>query len=319
MKNKTTVEADNGFSAGLVPFLQKFGTDAACREYLEARRWPTGPECGHCESPKVYKLTGKTTRAGLYKCAVCRKPFTCTMGTIFEGSHIPLPKWFAAVYLMCSSKKGISAHQLHRTLKLTYKTAWFMCHRIRHAMKNPKFTRTLTGTIEADETYVGGKPRHRAPRGIHKSGRGTAKTPVMAIIQRDGPATAFIVKDVKAPTLRGAIIARVYPDATINTDQFCSYKNIGRHFAGGHQTVNHSAGEYVNGDAHVNTAESFFALLKRGIHGTFHHTSKKHLHRYAGEFSFRWTNRKVKDGSRTETALDGIEGVRLMYRTLIDN
>jgi transposase-like protein len=138
MKKQTaTVDAGNGFHEGLIPFLQKYGTDEVCRTYLERHRWPNGAECAHCESSKTYKMEGKSTRPGLYKCASCRKPFTVTMGTIFEGSHIPLPKWFAAIYLMCSSKKGISAHQIHRELKVTYKSAWFMCHRIRHAMKNP--------------------------------------------------------------------------------------------------------------------------------------------------------------------------------------
>lgn len=311
MKNDTTVETDGGFGAGLVQFLLKFGTDAACREYLEAHRWPGGPECGHCESGNVYKLEGKTTRAGLYKCAVCRKPFTVTMGTIFEGSHIPLPKWFAAIYLMCSSKKGISAHQIHRTLKITYKSAWFMCHRIRHAMKNPNFTRTLTGTVEVDETYVGGKAHGKVGRGADK------KTPVVALIQRDGPMATRVVKRVTGKALKGAIRENVYPDATIMTDQFASYRAIGKEFAGGHKTVNHGAGEYVNGDAHVNTAESFFALFKRGVHGTFHHVNPSHLHRYTGEFEFRWNNRKVSDGARTEAAINGISGVRLMYKTLI--
>lgn len=304
-------DVSEGMHEGLINFLQKFGTDEACREYLEAKRWPNGPVCPRCESTKVYKLEGKTTRSGLYKCAACRKPFTVTIGTIFERSHIPLAKWFAAIYLMCSSKKGMSAHQLHRSLKITYKTAWFLCHRIRHSMRDPRFRKALCGTVEVDETYIGGKTR----KGIR--GRGSErKTPVVALISRSGKMRTRVVANVGAASLKGAIRDHVKKNSTIMTDEWASYNGIGKEYDGGHQVVNHGNGEYVRGDAHTNTAESFFALLKRGIHGTFHHVSKEHLPRYADEFSFRWNNRKVKDGVRVEKALAGTNGKRLMYKSI---
>ncbi len=299
----------NGDHAGLIEFVQKYGTDEACRSYLERKLWPKGATCPRCESTKAYALRGKSTRPGLYKCAKCRKPFTVTVGTIFESSHIPLPKWFAAIYLMSSSKKGISAHQVHRSLKLTYKSAWFMCHRIRHAMKDPSFRRTLSGKVEVDETYIGGKTR----KGIR--GRGSErKTPVVALVSRSGKMKSRVVERVNAKSLKGAIREFVKKDSTIMTDEWKSYTGIGKEFKGGHKVVNHSKGEYVRGDAYTNTAESFFALLKRGVHGTFHHVSKTHLPRYCDEFSFRWNQRKVEDETRAFETLIGIDGKRLMYR-----
>ena len=308
MNTKNGREADSN-QGGLVFFLQRFGTDEACREFLEAKRWPKGVTCPRCEATKVYKLEGETTRKGLYKCAMCRKPFTVTVGTIFESSHIPLPKWFAAIYLMCSSKKGVSAHQIHRQLVVTYKSAWFMCHRIREAMRNPSFRRTLSGTVQVDEAYIGGKTR------IGKRGKASErKTPVAALISRTQARTR-VVSHVNAKELHGFIKDHVKKDATIVTDDASGYSGITKHYHGGHQRVVHSRGEYVNKLGFTtNTAESFFALLKRGVRGTFHHVSKDHLARYCTEFEFRWNNRKATDTDRTFAALNWFHGKRLMYR-----
>ncbi len=283
-------------------------TEEQSREYLESIRWPEGPVCPHCQGKAVTKLEGKSTSPGYYKCKTptCRKKFSVTVGTIFERSHIKLRDWLLAFHLMVSSKKGASAHQIHRSVGVTYKSAWFMCHRIRHAMEQG--SGFLKGTVEADETYVGGKPR----RGQAIRGRGTKKTPVAALVQRGGEVRAKVVERVTTKNLRAHAQQHVDPASILMTDEFKAYPPIGRDFAG-HGVVNHSTGEYVSGDCHVNTAESFFALLKRGHYGTFHHFSKQHLQRYVNEFQFRWNNRKVNDGERREAALRGAEGKRLTY------
>jgi transposase-like protein len=229
-----------------------------------------------------------------------------------EDSHIPMQKWIMAFHLMCSSKKGISALQLQRELGLgSYRSAWHMAHRIRHAMKDNPSGPSLEGVVEVDETYVGGKPRKGT--GPHKRGRGTKKAPVVVLVERDGSARAMPVESVDAKNLKEAIRENVRPESTIHTDELASYAGIGAEFEGGHETVNHSAGEYERNGVHTNTAESYFALLKRGVYGVFHHVSKKHLHRYCDEFSFRWDHRKTTDGERTKAALLKVEGKRLMY------
>src|SRR3990167_3877200 len=250
--------------------------------------------CGHeltlfrCSACKLPRLQGKSTRPGLLKCKDCRLPFTVTVGTIFEDSHIPLRKWVIAFHLICSSKKGISAKQLQRNLGLaSYKSAWHMAHRIRHAMTQGVFAKPLTGIVEVDETYVGGKPR-RGDGLQHKRGRGTRKTPVIALVSRDGDVRTRIVASVSSKTLKSAISENVSREARIVTDELPAYRRAAKGFDGGHMTVNHGAGEYARGDVHTNTAESFFALLKRGVYGSFHHVSKEHLARYCNEFAFRW-------------------------------
>lgn len=290
-------------------------TEAEARTWIENIRWPTGPVCPRCNGDNAVRMGGQAAEKGLCKCRDCRKNFTVRIGTIFEESPLPLRDWVYAFARMCASKKGISAHQLHRELGITYKTAWFMCHRIRHAMSDgggPFDGAKLTGTVEADETYVGGKPRYK---GISKAGRGTKKTPVAVLVERDGKARARVVCDVTAKTLKGNIRTHVAPDATIMTDEFPSYAGIGKDFAGGHQTVNHGAGEYAREDgANTNTAESYFALLKRGMYGTFHHCSKRHLQRYCDEFDFRWNHRETNDAERILSAVGRAEGKRLMYK-----
>jgi transposase-like protein len=293
------------------------------REHLEKLRWPNGAACPHCGSITVYKLKPKPNskhpvRKGVYKCKDCRKQFTVTVGTLFEGSHISLNKWLMAVSLMCSSKKGISSHQLHRMLGVTYKTAWFMAHRIRYAMKQPALKEKLKGIVEVDETYVGGKPRmsakekHIDHRKTNRRGRGTKKTPVVALVQRNGIVKSKVVARVTGENLKSYIQNNVDKSSVVMTDDFKSYKPI-RHIYN-HKVVKHSHGQYVNGQIHTNTVEGYFSLLKRGINGVFHHVSKKHLHRYLTEFDFRYNMRKIDDETRTTVALGNIEGKKLTYR-----
>jgi len=252
-------------------------------------------------------------RKGVYKCKACRKQFTVRIGTIFEDSKLPFTKWLMTIHLMTSSKKGISSLQISRELGITVKSAWFMTHRIREAMRQTS-NEPLGGTVEVDETYVGGKPRYK---GTNKRGRGTSKAPVMVLVERDGRARAMPIDNVTAKTLRGEVVKNVAEGAVIMTDELASYTGLADRFAG-HQTVNHGAGEYVrtNQDGtkvHTNTAESFFALIKRGHYGIFHQLSKKHLHRYVQEFSFRWCHRKCTDGERMIAAILGVVGKRLFY------
>jgi transposase-like protein len=298
-----------------------FHDEDAAREFLEARLWPNGPVCPHCgccDAP--YKLTPKAgskspVRPGVYKCRACRKQFTVRVGTIFEDSHIPLCKWLAALHLMTSSKKGISSLQISRELGITPKSAWFLTHRIREAMREDG-KGPFTGTIEADETYVGGKPRKGSANYKKFTGRGTPKAPVFALVQRDGKVIAMPVEHFDKETLHAAIKANVDLSASkLVTDEFRTYTTIGREFAGGHSRVLHKASKYVNAEGeHTNTIESFFGLIKRGHYGTFHKMSKKHLHRYVNEFAFRWDRRKMTDGERMVDAIKGADGKRLMYR-----
>lgn len=298
-----------------------FVNEEAARAFIESKVWPDGPECPHCQSKDVTKLTPKPeskspVRPGVYKCKNkdCRKQFTVRIGTIFEDSHLPFTKWLMTIHLMMSSKKGVSSLQIKRELGITYRAAWHMTHRVRFALELPDDEPPLGGngeTVEADETYMGGKPRIR---GASKRGRGTNKTPVAVLVERDGRVRAKPVERVNSDTLCENIITNVDAAAKIVTDDFASYTGIGVAFVGGHATVNHSAKIYVNIDGeHVNTAESFNALLKRGHYGIFHQLSKKHLHRYCTEFEFRWNHRKVTDGERMVAAIKGVKGKRLMY------
>ena len=298
---------------------EHFANADKARELLERIRWANGVICPHCKQTGAYKITpkeGSKTRKGLWKCKACRKQFTVTTKTIFEDSHIPLNKWLLAIHLMCSSKKGMSAHQIHRMLGIQYKSAWFMCHRIRYAMQQEPLTSMLSGIVECDETYVGGKAKnmHKSEREKKVQGRGpVGKAPVVTLVERAGRVKSIYMVDVNGENLKEAIKDCIVPTAQIMTDESPSYNFAENEFAS-HETVNHKAGEYVRGDAHVNTSESVHALLKRGIIGTFHHVSKFHLHRYLSEFDFRFNNRKVKDGERTLEAIKGFEGKRLMYK-----
>ncbi|MBI4963041.1 MAG: IS1595 family transposase [Desulfomonile tiedjei] len=291
-----------------------FADEEKARKFLEEKRWPNGPICPHCGHDKVYAIKAKPeskrpVRAGVYTCAACRKQFTVRIGTVFEDSHIPLNKWLMALHLMTSSKKGISSLQLSRELGVTIKTAWFLSHRIREAMIESPGSCLLKGTVEVDECYVGGKTRQG------KRGRGSErKTPVVALVERNGRVRSKRIERVDTKTLKTAIRENVDYESRIMTDEWSPYQGIGAEFVGGHEIVNHGHKEYVRGDAYTNTVESFFALLKRGHYGIFHSLSKQHLQRYANEFSFRWNYRKVTDGERMVAAIEGAEGKRLMYR-----
>jgi transposase-like protein len=259
------------------------------RRYLERTRWPDGPICPHCGSiGDHYALKGKAHRPGLWKCHDCREQFSITVGTVFERSKVPLHLWLQAVYLLCSSKKGISSHQLHRTLGVTYKTAWFMSHRIREAMTNKPngLLGGNGGTVEADETFWGNnKPRKPS------KGRGfDHKMKVFALVERGGPVRSFHVANVKAETLSGILRQNVAPDANLRTDEAAMYTKVGREFAS-HEVVSHSKMEYARGEVHTNTIEGYFSILKRGLIGTYHKCGEQHLQRYAHEFSFRYNNR----------------------------
>ena len=290
------------------------------RQYLEKQVWPNGPVCPHCGViGKHWELQGETTRPGLYKCTDCRQPFTVTVGTVFERSKIPLHIWLQAVYLLCSSKKGMSSKQIERMLGVTYKTAWFMTHRIRKAME----TRTHEpmggkgGIVEADETYWGtsavGKRNKLIGRRIPG---GAEKMKIVSLIERGGEARSFHVTNVNAKTLKTLLRGNVDKETHLMTDEARAYISIGREF-NKHSSVKHWVKEYVRGIAHVNTAESFFNILKRGLIGTYHHVGEQHLQKYVSEFDFRYNNREklgVNDSERTDKALKGITGKRLTYR-----
>jgi transposase-like protein len=300
-----------------------FHDDEAARLHLEAQRWPDGPYCPRCgECENVTRLGGNSTATGLCFCNSCRTKFSVTMGTVFERSHIPLSKWMLGFRLMASSKKGISALQLQRSLDLkSYKSAWFMAHRIRAAMAETT-PPTLGGegkTVEADETYVGGKEgnKHANKRLRRRDLVQDAKQAVVVLVERDGRARSFHVASVNAKTLRKVLVANVSRKSDLMTDKASIYVRVGGEFAR-HESVDHGAGEYVrDGVIHSNSAESYFAILKRGVYGTFHSVSEAHLHRYLAEFDFRYSNRSamgVDDTERTDRAIKGSTGKRLTYR-----
>lgn len=294
------------------------------REYLEALRWPHGPVCPHCGSIREehLKLEGsKNYRPGLYKCADCYQQFTVTVGTVFERSKIALNVWLQAVHLMCASKKGISAKQLERMLGVTYKTAWFMAHRIREAMTPEYFDGQMGGgggAVEVDETYYGNKTDDSG-KALPKKKGGSHKMAVVSLVDRQsGEKRSFHMPTVNKDTVGAVLKTQVAQRTQLMTDESRLYTVTGRRFFK-HETVNHSRDEYVRGEVTTNTVESSFALLKRGLHGTFHAVSEKHLQRYLNEFDFRWTNRQsqgVNDVARQQEALKGIAGKRLTYRRI---
>jgi len=294
-----------------------FRDEKAARRHLEAIRWPEGPFCPFCGTfDNVQRLKGED---GRLHCRDCRKKFSVTVGTVFERSHIPLHKWLLASHLMAASKKGVSAHQLHRMLGITYKSAWFMAHRLREAMReiNPGPLGGEGKTVEADETFIGGKEKnkHVGKRNRRNIG-GTGKEAVFSLVERDGKVRSHHVASVSAKTLRPILVAQVDRKSILMSDDAGQYRIMGPEFAK-HEVLNHSINEYVRGDAHTNTIEGYFSILKRGITGTYHHVSQEHLKRYLGEFDFRYNNRialKVDDEQRATRLLEGIEGKRLTYR-----
>ena len=297
--------------------------DDAARAHLEALLWPQGAVCPRCGvmGDRITKLQGASTRPGVYKCKDCRKPFSVTVGTVMERSHLPLHKWVLAAHFMSSSKKGMSALQLQRLLGTNYETAWFLFHRLREC---PKATgRGPMGgegkVVEADETYVGGKEKNRH-RNKRKGDRGgTEKAPVMVLVDRDGEARSFHLANVTAKTVRRVLTANASRKSHLMTDGANVYTGVGMEFAG-HGHTDHAGGEYVRDDGftHSNSAESYFAILKRGVYGSFHSISEAHLHRYLTEFDFRWTTRKLADVERAELLLAGAKGKRLTYRQPAD-
>ncbi len=298
-----------------------FLSETAAREHLEALRWADGAYCPRCgQTDTVVKLGGKAAEKGQYNCRSCRKKFTVTVGTIFERSHIPLTKWMLGFHLMTSSKKGMSAHQLHRMLDVTYKTAWFMAHRIREAMapgKNEHGPKGGNGKIvEADETYIGGKEKNKHVSKRHSGRGGVGKQVAFALVERGGSVRSFHVANVSGETLRPIIVQQIDRASTLMTDEAGQYRHVGEEFAR-HGKVNHGIDEYVRGDCHTNTVEGYFSILKRGIVGTYHHVSEAHLKRYLAEFDFRYNERSalgVNDAMRADKAMQGASGKRLTYR-----
>ena len=283
------------------------------REHMEAIRWPEGPVCPHCGCiGNATKLKGKSTRPGLYKCNDCKSPFTVTVGTVFERSKVPLNKWVLATHLMASSKKGMSAHQLHRTLGVTYKTAWFMFHRIREAMRNdePGTFGSGGGGVEVDETFIGNDKTKVKRRGYDH------KYKILTLVDRESKqARSIVVDDLKQSTLLPILRENIASEAAVYTDEATHYRNLKREFAT-HDHVAHTKGEYGRGEVHTNTAEGYFSIFKRGMKGVYQHCGRQHLHRYAAEFEFRYNNRVangVDDTMRAAKILKGAEGKRMMY------
>jgi transposase-like protein len=311
-------------SSNLVKFTAFRNEDEAIA-LLERLRWPNGAACPHCGGADPYRLTAKATtktrtQRGLWKCSQCRKKFTAKVGTVMESSHIPVSKWLMALHLISASKKGMSALQFQRMLGVTYRAAWFMAHRLRHAMAHDGFI--LDGTVEVDETYVGGKRRvgrygYETKNAVGRPGpKDKTKTAVVALVQRDGRAIAFPVQRVDGATLQSAIRQRVSLMADMMSDELHAYDGLSMGFKS-HNTIKHSSGVYAVGNVHTNTVEGFFSLLKRGIVGTFHHVSKGHLHRYCDEFAFRYSTRValgIDDETRTKMLVAATEGKRLTFK-----
>lgn len=302
--------------------------ELAAVEFFEDKIWQGVPLCAHCESPNVYQMkdakTGQRNKAFLWRCHACKKQFTVRIGTVLEESRIPLRHWAYAFWRMASSKKGVAALEIARHCQISYPSALFLLQRVRFAMtpergKSPK----LGGIVECDETYVGGRPRHGVvprigKRGPRPNADPTAKMPVFGMVERGGRIHRRVTPVVSAKNLKDTIRECVDRSATISTDQCNLYRGIGKDFDGGHVRVNHSIKQWVRGDASTNTAESSFAVLKRGLTGIYHAVSKKHLHRYVNEFDFRWNTRNLNDGERTVAAVQGAAGKRLDYKTLTE-
>lgn len=294
-----------------------FHSETKARAYFEAERWPFGVVCPWCQTQdRVSPLNGTSMGPGWYFCKACdQQKFTVRTGSIMERSHVPLAKWALAFRLMAASKKGVSSKQLQRMLGVSYKTAWFISHRIREAMRTGGAA-PIGGegkVIESDETFVGGKKKN-----VHKGKPTPTKHAVQALVERGGQLRAQHVADVTSKTLRNTLVTQASRKSDLMTDDALAYYWLGNEFAS-HRTVNHSAGEYVSKDgrAHVNTAEAFFAILKRGVYGSFHSVSEQHLQRYVDEFAFRWNTRSslgIEDAERASLAIRGAAGKRLLYR-----
>lgn len=294
-----------------------FQNEDAAFEYVEAHLWPRGPVCPHCgERERIGRLRGKTTRPGLRKCYACRKPFTVRIGTIFEDSHFPLHLWLQAIHLMCASKKGISTRQIQRMFQCSMKTAWHLTHRIRHAMSGEYGEGPLGGAgsfVEADETFFGRKPGHAKKRGGYSH-----KNAVLSLVERGGEVRSFHIDNVTTKEVGDIVAKNIRRESTLMTDEGRHYETVGNAFTD-HQTVAHTMGEYVRGDAHTNSVEGFFSVFKRGMRGVYQQCSEHHLHRYVAEFDFRHNARQslgVNDQQRTSRAVMGGNGKWLTYETI---
>ncbi|TAL03681.1 MAG: IS1595 family transposase [Rhodospirillaceae bacterium] len=294
----------------------QFNDEAAAYEWVEARLWPNGPTCPHCgnvDAARIGKLQGKSTRVGLRKCYACRKPFTVKVGTIFEDSHIAMRDWLVAIHLICSSKKGISANQLHRTLGITLKSAWFMSHRIRLAMDPGKSSGPIGGegkTVESDETFLNKSPKTKRTKLIPNQRSGVQ---VLSLVERGGPIRSMYLDNT---SVRAALAEHLHKDSRLVTDGAQHYKKLPPE--GQHESVDHSKFEFVRGDVHTNTLEGFFSIFKRGLVGVYQHMDKRHLDRYLAEFDFRMNTRAklgCSDSDRAEALVKSTKGKRLTYRT----
>jgi transposase-like protein len=305
-----------------------FQTEEAAYAFLEGIVWPSGTICPHCgvvgTAYKIAANPAKRVRYGLWKCRDCRKQFTVKIGTVFEHARLPLFKALQATFILCSSKKGVSANQLSRSLEISLKAAWFLAHRIREAMA-PHHAAMMGGLgkiVEADETYVGGreKNKHRSKRNAGNIG-GTGKEVVLSLVERGGKVRSKHIPTVSSETLRPILKAQLHDATTLMTDDAGQWRVVGRGYPR-HEVVNHGVGEYVRGDAYTNTIEGYFSILKRGIAGVYHHVSPQHLKRYLAEFDFRYNERaslEVDDFSRTIKALTGISGKRLTYKPAVSH
>lgn len=305
----------------LIQFYDSFATEEQCQKFLFEQRWSDGVTCPKCGEIgiKYYKLA-----SGRMKCASCRNPFTVRMGIIFEESPVPLRKWFLAIYLCTSLKKGVSSIQLSKYIGVTQKTAWFMLQRIRHVFETGSFEK-LTGEVEMDEAYIGGSDKYKhhnkklrtlTGKGAQGHGSKNSKAPVVGMVERGGRLRVIATKDTGSATLMNLARKNIAIDATIYTDEHMPYRTLPK-IGFKHESVNHGVKEFVNGMASTNTAEGFWSHLKRGINGIYHHVSAKHLQLYCDEYTFRWNTRELTDGERFEVWFDNIDGKRLMYRNLI--
>lgn len=295
-----------------------FHEEEAAYAYVEARIWPNGPVCPHCGGvDRISKMQGKSTRVGTYKCYQCRKPFTVKVGTIFEDSKVPMRVWLQAMYLIAGSKKGISSNQLHRILGVTLKTAWFMSHRIREAMRSDDTTMFggNGGVVEVDETFIGRLKGAPVKRAFHH------KMKVLALVDRDsGKARTMVIENVNATTLMPIVLENVAREARVMTDEHSGYRDMYKFFAA-HGTTSHGRGQYVDStdtSIHSNTVEGYFSIFKRGMKGVYQFCGEQHLHRYLAEFEFRYNNRVAlgcNDSDRADALLLGIIGKRLTYQT----
>jgi transposase-like protein len=302
-----------------------FHDEDAARAYFESIRWPDGPFCPHCGSVEFVRMAGQKHRTGLFQCRACDKQFSATIGTVFESSHLPLHKWLLANHLMNASKKGVSAKQIERTLGVTYKTAWVMCHRIREAMSDPKST-PVGGEgkiVEADEAYHGRKEMpvpsaQRQGRPYLKRKLKDQKRPILALVERGGEVRVKHAPHVTGATVREFLVKNASRKSRLHTDESNLYARVGREFVN-HETVNHSAKEYARGDVTTNSIEGFFGVFKRGMVGVYQHCGEQHFQRYLDEFAFRYNNRSklgIEDTERASRALAGTVGKRLTYRRI---